>query len=182
MADGGQGFFKICLSVIPEDDAEQLTEPREYLKQERSLYKDGGTFSKYSKITGVNRLIMLCCVPDVQETYDNIKTLFDMTQLNNIPFKFVSDFKVMLTVNGKQTATAKYPSPYCSVTLNELRDIPEDTPNSYNKVERCHKLLTYGDLKGNYNRFRQHGEDKKYAKDCHSCINPPCLRKKIMFI
>ena len=94
MAYGGQGFLKICLTVIAENYADELNESSgKYLKQERSSYKDGGTFSKYSKLTEVNKLIMLCCVPDVQETYENVKVLFDITQLNRITFKFVSDFK-----------------------------------------------------------------------------------------
>ena len=152
MADGGQGFFKISFTVIPECYIDELNESHgDYLKQERITYKDGGSLSNLSKLTGVNKLIMICCVPDVKETYENIKILFDITQLNNIPFKFVSDFKLILTVNGKQTATSMYPSPYCFITLNELREISDDAPKCYDKEERCFKLLTYGDLKENYN-------------------------------
>ena len=120
---------------------------------------------------------MLCCVPDVKETYENIMLLFDITRLNNIPFKFVSDFKLILIVNGKQTATSKYPSPYCFITLNELRDISEDALKCYNKEERCLKLLTYGDLKEAYDKFKQYGYNKKYAMDAHSCINQPLFEE-----
>ena len=178
MADGGQGFFKICFTVIPEIYPDELNESHDgFFKQERSKYKDGGSFSKLSKLTGVNKLIMLCCVSDVKETYGNIKLLFDITRLNNIPFKFVSDFKLILIVNGKQTATSKYPSPYCFITLNELRDISEDAPKCYNKEERCFKLLTYGDLKEAYDKFKQYGYNKKYAMDAHSCINQPLFEE-----
>ena len=58
---------------------------------------------------------MLCCVPEVKESYENMKILFELTQLNKIPYKFVADFKLTLIVNGLQTATASYPSPVCYV-------------------------------------------------------------------
>ena len=65
---------------------------------------------------------MICCVPDVKETYANMKILFDLTNLNLIPFKFVSDLKLTLTVNGLQTAVSSYPSPFCFVTLKSMRE------------------------------------------------------------
>lgn len=121
---------------------------------------------------------MLCCVPVVQETYENNKLLFDITQLNKIPFKFFSDFKIILIVNGKQTATSKYPSPYCFITLNKLREMSDNPSKCYNKYEKCLKLLTYGDLKQTYNRIKQYGEDKKYAKECQSCIHQPLFEEE----
>ena len=170
MADGGQGFFKICVTIIPEnyyDD--EFNESVEFVQPQRSTYTVGGTISKHSKVTGVNKLIMICCVPDVDESYENIRLLFELTQINKITFKFSADFKVILIVNGKQTATSKYPSPYCFITLNELREkYEEECPE-----ERCLRLMTYGDLRDNNNKFKIYGNDKKYAKECRSCINPP---------
>lgn len=58
----------------------------------RTLYSEGGTLSKKAKLTSVNRLILLCVVSQSKESNDNMKLLFDFTKINNIPFKFVSDF------------------------------------------------------------------------------------------
>ena len=38
--------------------------------------------------------------------------------------------------------------------------------------------MTYGDLKESYNRFKQYGEDRKYAKECQSCIHPPLFEEE----
>ncbi len=38
----------------------------------RGLYKDGETAAKTARITGVNKMIMLCTFPEVAETYENI--------------------------------------------------------------------------------------------------------------
>ena len=50
-----------------------------------------------------------------------MKILFELTNINNIPFKFVADFKLLLIVNGEQTATSAYSCPYCFVSLRDLR-------------------------------------------------------------
>ena len=87
--------------------------------------------------------------------------------MNKISFKFSSDYKVILIVNGTQTATSKYPSHYCFITLNELREnYEEECPE-----ERCLSLMPYGDLRDDNNKFKIHGDDKKYAKECRSCIS-----------
>ena len=58
----------------------------------------------------------------MKETYDNLKVLFELTNFNNISYKFVSDYKLLLIINRQQTATAAYPCPYCFVSLSGLRD------------------------------------------------------------
>lgn len=119
MADGGQAMFKICMSIFPktlhENDAEEPV-------SKRSRYEDGGTAFKQGKLTGVQRLLLLAVVPKIKETHENIKLLFDLIQINKIPFKFASDFKVILIINGQQTASSTYPCPYCFVTLEDLRN------------------------------------------------------------
>lgn len=43
---------------------------------------------------------MLYTVPEIKEIYQNIDILLKWAKLNNIPFKLVSDFKILLTVNS----------------------------------------------------------------------------------
>ena len=61
MADGGQGFFKICFSTIPENYSDESDsnnemgnqEEEEYLnpKKKRKLYSGGGSVGKKAKLT-----------------------------------------------------------------------------------------------------------------------------------
>ena len=87
MADGGQGFLKICASVYPEnyspeldrglseeelnliEDLDDLNSP----VKKRSLYENGGTAGQKGNLNGVHRLIMVAIVPKVKETYENVK-------------------------------------------------------------------------------------------------------------
>jgi hypothetical protein len=212
MADGGQGFFKICMTVLPENyspeldrgvdgteldsESEEEMEASNSPKSKRSLYSEGGSVGRKGKLTGVHRLIMLCIVPQIKESYENLDLLFKLTKINNISFKFVSDFKVLLLVNGQQTATSSYPSPYCFVTLRSLRgsdekrlddhdDIDEtdettsaSVANDMNTSRECVGLKTYGDLRKSHAKFCSLGSNKKFAKDCESTINPPLFAEQ----
>lgn len=175
MADGGQGSFKVCMTIMPENyDPEHnknVDETCEPFTKKRKLYSEGGTIGKEAKLTSVNRLIMLCIVSGILETYENIKILFNLIKINNIPFKFVSDFKLILIVNGQQTATSTYPCPYCFITLTDLRN----TGNRCHAKEICDQLKTYGDLKNDYEKFCSIEINKKLtdAKYCNSTINLP---------
>ncbi|CAH1104321.1 unnamed protein product [Psylliodes chrysocephalus] len=122
MADGGQGFFKVSMTILPaNDDPAYDNNLADHIPGKRSRYAEGGMVGKKANWTSVQKLIMLAIVPKIKETYENLKVLFDLTQLNNVLFKFVADFKLLLIVNGQQTATSTYPCPYCFVTLDELR-------------------------------------------------------------
>lgn len=205
MADGGQGFFKISMTVLPKNYSPELDcsindsesdDDSNFPKKKRSTYAEGGSVGKDAKLTSVNKLIMLCIVPEIKESYENIEILFNLTNINNIPFKFVSDFKIILIVNGQQTATSMYPSPYCFVTLRHLRNNAESNneetaSNEENGSESgdiessfldscdtgCMKLKTYGDLQTDYETFCSLGKNKKYAMQCHNTINAPLFNE-----
>ena len=131
MADGGQGLSKFCTTILPEnysseldnggDDDFKYSEYNIPLKRRR-VYSEGGSTGAISKLTSVHRLIIICIVPQIKETYDNVKLLFDLIKINNISFKFIWDFKLLLIVNGQQTATSIFLYPYCFVSLRNLRD------------------------------------------------------------
>lgn len=126
MADGGGGFFKVCMTILPDDYIDKNPDSDNESAEKRTRYSEGGSLSKLTRLTGVNKLIMLCIVPEIKETYENVAQIFNLIQINDIPFKFSSDFKILLIVNGMQTACSTYPSPYCFVTLNSLRENNEN--------------------------------------------------------
>ncbi|CAH1107748.1 unnamed protein product [Psylliodes chrysocephalus] len=178
MADGGQGFFKICMTVLPED---YFCENYEVSEKKRKLYAEGGSVGVKPKLCSVNRLLMMCTVPNIKESYDNCKL-----KINDISFKFVCDFKLLLIINGQQTATSSHPCPFCFVSLKTLRNCQQlDTiertsecndQNSDSEIDDSDqplRLKTYGDLKKDYKMFLSAGNAKKFAKHYHSTINPP---------
>lgn len=187
MADGGQGFFKICFSILQENDLisannekedyenENLCEPFE--KKKKKLYYESGSINQKAKLTSVKRLIMLCIVPNIKESYENIALLFDLTKLNEISFKFVADFKLILIVNGQQTATSMYSCPYCFISLHDLRESDQNGSNSQ-ATEKTIKLKTYGDIRKDYGNFCSAGKNKKKSKEFHSCINMPLFNEE----
>jgi hypothetical protein len=115
-------------------------------------------------------------VPEIKETYDNVKLLFDLTKLNNIPYKFVADFKLLLILNGQQTATSTYPCPYCFISLQDLRSSQDA---KINNTQGGNILKNYGHLQEDYKKFCTTGKNKKFAKDCHSTINAPVFEENI---
>ena len=118
MADGSQDFFKISISISTEENGEKEENDSDVYKSKNvSYYFTGGSISTNErKLTSVYKLILLCMVPRIKETYENFKTLVQLTKLNEIPFKFLADLKLVLLANGQQTATATYPYPYCFIT------------------------------------------------------------------
>ncbi|KAJ8677253.1 hypothetical protein QAD02_013040 [Eretmocerus hayati] len=123
MADSGQGFFKISLSIFEIEKNEAIDFDRK-----KCLYSEGGSLGRKNKLTSVQGLILLYTVPQVKESYKNLNFWFELTNFNNIPFEFIADFKVYLTCVGQQTASASYPSPICSISLEDLKnqDVSDD--------------------------------------------------------
>lgn len=191
-ADGGRDFFKISFTILPEnytdDDIINLYKNEsgdsdDFTVKKRRTRADGGIVGKEAKPTSVHKLILLCIVPKIKETYENMKLLVDLTQLNDIMFKFVGDFKIILIINGQQTASSTYPCPYCPITLFELREnnFEIDQQNLKTKTivadDDVKNLKTYGELRNNYDKFSSLGNNKKFAKECGSTINRPLFEE-----
>lgn len=184
MADGGKGFLKICLSIFPESYISDEKENSDELDQKRTRYSDGGSISKDQKLSSVYKTIILCMVPSVLETYDNLQILFSLTNINNISFKFVSDLKLLLTVNGQQTASSMFPCPYCFISIKDLQyksndvilNMKNDSPMEGN-YEESHQLKTYGDLKKDFEKYCSIGKQKVHSRMCNSTINSSLIQE-----
>ena len=140
-------FLKLSMSVFPKD--------HEYdheisLQAKRRCYSD---IRDMASLTGSKRLIMLAIVPEVKETHSNMKIIFDLVELNNIPFIFLTDFKLLLITLGKQTATSSYPCPYCNIFHRDI--------SKFNnmKTDQCDltdlEETTFGKIKSNYEYFEE---------------------------
>ena len=173
MADGGQGFFKVCFSIAPvtPEPYEDLdvNVPTKKRKLTRKVHAS-------SPETSIKKLIMLCIVPDIKETYDNVEMLFELIKINDISFKFVSDFKLLLIINGQQMATSMCPCPYSFLSSQDLRrnSAEKNVPNE----SILPVLKNFGDLKEDHKKFVDLGRKKNLSKDCHSTINKPLFTEE----
>ena len=186
MADGGQGFLKICVTVLPENynpivdrgcsEEENIDPiPEEVDRIKRSTYKECKS-SDNNKLTSVKKVILLAIVPNCKETHSNMKTLFDLTNLNNISFLFVTDMKLLLTCIGCQTATSSFPCPYCLSHYSDIAPDNEDDPvtDVVDEIED----RTFGKLIEDSTKFVEiYGSKKLLAKHCNSTVNSPLLKE-----
>lgn len=203
LADSGQGSFKVSM-IVTKHEIDDNDDDLDTNESTRSTYAEGGSFAKQFLDTGVKKLIMLANVPDVKESWSNCKLIWDLAKINDIPYIFASDYKLSLTMLGKQTAVSSYPCPYCYVTLAQLRGLSNEEPtecddyvegkefggdedlcdedfpsgvetpvNTADEVWNTNYAeLTFGDLKKDYQAFKDSGSVYKKAKLFHSTVNP----------
>lgn len=97
--DGGQGFFKVCLSVCD---------------------KDGKSQTEYGACAGgVKGLLILAIVPNISENHANVSAIFEEL---NIPFNNVflcSDLKLANLICGIGSHSSTYPCCYCESSPKE---------------------------------------------------------------
>ena len=183
-ADGGQGFLKIYATVMPpytspEDssdvaDLEARFNNLESPPMKRSLYKGDGGIGNY-KLSSVKRVILICLVPECKETHRNMKILFELTELNKITSNYVSDFKLLLTTLGCQTANASYPCPYCLVPL---KDITTSVDVEADQSEEIYPDRSFGLLNIDQQRFSEiYSERRSKAKLCNSTVETFLLKE-----
>ena len=163
MADDGQKFLKIYLTILTND----LNLEREGdISDQVAKLADDGTAAKRAKgrVTDVKQFILLAIVPDIPETHHNMNILFELTTL-----------KLLLISIGKQTATVMFPCPYCQISLTDLRNKdPEALEIPSQEIE----ALTFGHLIKDLNKFEQvHKGNKSEATFCGSMINPSPLKE-----
>ena len=140
----------------------------------RSLYKGGGGIGNY-KLSSVKRVILICLVPECKETHRNMKILFELTELNKISFIYVSDFKLLLTTLGCQTASASYPCPYCLVPL---KDITTSVDVEADQSEEIYPDRSFGLLNIDQQRFSEiYSERRSKAKLCNSTVETSLLKE-----
>ena len=163
--DGGQGTFKLCLSIFPKSQGQEYMS-----KPGRSTYQDPGD---EFKLTSVKRVIILAIVSDIPETHHNIQLIFDKTKVNNIPFKFCVDYKVLLLTIGMQNALATYPCPFCYIHKDDMKNLEE-----YIETADKPDARTFGSLKEDFKNFKEEFQSKrKSAKFSNNVVNSSLIEE-----
>ena len=75
--DGGGGFMKICLSMFDFSDT-----------ADKSSSNGGKCLKEWFKNSGVKKVLIIAVVPNIQENYCNIKSLWLEACLENLTWKF----------------------------------------------------------------------------------------------
>lgn len=91
--DGGQGFFKVCLTICDT--------------------RGGAETCFGAAAGGVKGLVILAMVPSISETFSNVSTIFEEM---NIPFNntfLCTDLKLANLIVGVGTHSSTYPCCYC---------------------------------------------------------------------
>ena len=113
-------------------------------------------------VTGVKSSLFLAVIPNVKETHHNMKLLFELTELNKISFLFVTDFKLLLTVIGKQIDFSSFPCPYCTIHLRDLGESQNTNDNFDNtEIETDLEVINFEMLQIHVNREKI---TKKYQR------------------
>ena len=110
--DGGGGFLKICMNIISEDDEDQP------VVKKRRLFKDGPEGEAF-KDASVKKLLILALVPDVQENYANVATLWNLLHLEPLDeygdVKVAADLKLCNIMLGLQNHASLHPCSWCDI-------------------------------------------------------------------
>lgn len=133
--DGGQGFFKVCLNIIREDE--------DYL-----------TSSSASKEGSVKGLFILAIVPDMEELYRNVQICLDNIEgLDELPYVVATDLKLANILCGLQSHGSQHPCCYCEGTAGIWET---DAKTRTLKNIRCHHqrwIRSGGSLSDSKNYF-----------------------------
>ena len=97
--DGGQGFFKVIVSIFKANYDPEIT---------FSIEEEPG-----SRLSGANRLQVLAIAEDIQEHYENLRIIVNKLQLNNIDKVTACDLKLINVLIGISSHSGKFACPYC---------------------------------------------------------------------
>lgn len=119
--DGGGGFLKVCLNIMENSTSNSPGTSSPH----RSSYQQG-IASKRMKDTSVKKLIILAIVPDTDENYRNMLTLWIMlrlTTIDAIPNTVIAtDLKLANIILGLMSHSSVYPCTWCDISKYRLSE------------------------------------------------------------
>ena len=156
--DGGGGFMKVCLSVVPISENFSEQPPRSRFAR-AVQFKD----------SGVKKLLLLALVEDVDECYENLQALLQLLDLQAVSFVCAVDMKLANTVLGLQTCSSTHPCPWCEMHRAD-----------FGVSSRRARLRSLGTIRQNAIRYQQAaagrgGRSKPSAAEFMNCVQLPLL-------
>ena len=151
--DDGKGLLKVVWNPVSKTNAEKC---------------------KF-KSTGVKQSIVLGCAP-VCESYINCKIILDKIDLSSVDFQISADLKLLNIILGLQSASSKFPCPYCL-----------SSKNKDGKWIAGAESRTFQNVKENFEKFEKSDKKRKnlqkfFNVEFGSLINPTNLNTEILMI
>ena len=119
--DGGGGSLKILASIFQESELSRAEQPGFLL-------------------TGVNRILLLAFVEDLQESWHNLRILLELVNLSSISYRLAADLKLINIVLGISSHSGKYACficyGECHLSSGPLRTY-QHLKDMYEKYEAC---------------------------------------------
>ena len=139
-------------------------EPSKEKKRRSSTYEEGFGPLDF-KDSSVRRLIILALSPTC-ETHENLELILDRLSIKHLDFGFSADIKMLLLLEGKMSASARHPCPFCTADKDSW--------------EKEGELLTLGMLWKYYHDFHSTGDgggagNEKNAKFFQNVVRPPLI-------
>lgn len=153
--DGGGSFLKMSLAVIKVTDEDDETRS----PQQKSLRL---LTSSSARDTGVKRQLIVAIAENVSETYENVKLMMNIIQLNDVSFCISCDLKMANIICGIQSHSSKHPCCWCNIDSDNLSE--------------CGTSRSFGSIKERFEAYVAAGSDTKSAKDFDNVIHPPLIK------
>ena len=142
--DGGGGSLKVLASIFDKnEDSEVIFTQRE---------------QPGSRLTGVNRVILLAYVEDLQETWHNLRIVLELLQLDGLSYRLAADMKLINILLGISSHSGKYA---CFICYGESNLVAGPS-------------CTYRHLKEMYAAYEAAGFPEKLMSQFYNVIRP-CL-------
>ena len=154
--DSGQGQLLMTLTLYDPDNLL-------HIKDEVRTTRKSGPGVKF-KDTGVQKVMILACAPEVPENVFNIKTFIEKVGLSRLPYTFTGDLKLLNIVAGIMSGSAKHPCVYCDV---------ERVKGVWGKKG---ELRTFRSITEQYENWCEDGCKTDRAKLFKNCVGNPLLQ------
>ena len=151
--DDGQQVLKLMQTV------KGLEVEGDEIETKRRKYSEGYK-NRESLMSSVKKLFIICAVPNVDESYHNVKQIMEKVKCETIDFGMSCDLKMCLCLCGKQTASSKHPCPYCYARVPFHEEAQRTTLESLNLW---------------YQQFLEAGGNKAKAMDFKNVTRRPLL-------
>ena len=140
--DGGQSSMKVVMNIFDPEHPERQDQ-------------DG------QKYTGVNKMIVLALVRDIQETYSNLEIILAKARIHDLKYKLACDLKVLNILLGLSSHGGKHACNFCNGTVDSMGE-----------------LRSIGSLKSSYQAYVDNGSIKKNMSDYDNVINKCLLEEE----
>lgn len=111
--DGGGGFLKITLSIVPRMSVRP---------------------TKSFKDSGVKRLHIIALAPKLPEKYEYVRLIWNLLELDNFEYVVAGDLKIINIIVGIMAHSSSNPCPYCEIGKNNLIDA-SGTPRTIGRIK-----------------------------------------------